>query len=253
MKLRVRGEERRPGPRKLMILPVDVEPGEEKSQSYPTLLKVLEKEKGLKHTTQAQVMKARHLYVTMNRSVKQTAKVVQVDHKIVERWIMAFGWEEERDRRLFEQFKKISGHRDYMSPHTDQRHDRLAGTLEGVMERMLQDHADEKIDLTAKDLSTMASTLKQTMEIRRTLRNKSGPVEKKELQVTHDLHSETIDKIATMLSDGGERLIESPVKRLKVQFAGHTGTDEEYEEFPDTEAESEGSELGQDHPQEQSG
>lgn len=221
-----------------LVVPEDLYE-DERPEDYKSLLHYLESKGRVKVTEYGQMMKARNLYVTKGMGVRETATKCRVDEAILERWIMLFGWEEERDKRIFNSFRKLAGFRERMSPHVDQRHDRLAGTIESVAERMLQAHQDGTSSLSTKDLSTLASVLKSTMDIRRVVRNKSNPADRKEVDVRLSM-PENIENVAHMIQSLAQepRQIEAPKRRnqLEVSFGQSIGTDDEFEDAVEVEA-----------------
>lgn len=221
---------------KLVVLPVDIE-SEDKPENYPSLLKYLEEKNGITHTSYMQVRRARHLYVTKQEPVDAVAADVGLPESAIERWIVNFGWEEERDRRLFNKWNRLNKLSQRLSPNTDERHDRIAGTIEQVIERMLQNHQDGG-SLSPKDVATMAQTLKTTQEIRRTVRNRQK-VNKNEQTVDITIRDERVRQIGTILAAAAADDREPDVPRLEnkrqlsVQFGDQKetlATDDEFDE-----------------------
>lgn len=145
--------------------------------NYPSLMKYLEAKGKLKHTTYAVMMKARNMYLA-GSPVKKIGADLCIEPSIIDRWILCFSWDEERDRRLFEQFRKVNGVDRLYGQNIGARHDRIAGTIEQIAERRLQEHADGE-ELSVKDLKGITDVVKATQEIRRTVRgeksNNSNP------------------------------------------------------------------------------
>lgn len=221
---------------RLVALPVDLEP-EDRPENYPSLLKYMEKTNGIEHTNYMQVRRARHLYVTKQEPVDAVAHDLGLPESIVERWIVIYGWEEERDRRLFNKWNRLNKLSQRLSPNTDERHDRIAGTIEQVIERMLQQHQDGG-GLSPKDVATMASTLKTTQEIRRTVRNRQK-VNKNEQTVDITIRDERVKQIGTILAAAAADDREPDVPRLEnkrqlsVQFGDQKETLATDDEFDD--------------------
>ena len=138
--------------------------------NYPSLLRYLQATGKVQHITQATLMKARNLYLQGINS-GEIAKQLFTKVEIVDRWALIFSWDEERDRRLFDQFRTIAGTDQIYGKNIAQRHDRVAGSIEQVAERLLQKHTNGEITLSTQDLGRLAATIKATQEIRRTSRN----------------------------------------------------------------------------------
>lgn len=177
--------------------PDNLEPGEDPENS-PSLLAFLEKRGDVSHVTQAQLYKARNLYVTKFWQIKRVAKTLGLPPSVIERWNLAYDWDEERDRRLFQQFQKINGKRSKSRRNIDERADSIFHGIERVAEEMLQEHMDAPEGkegmlqrLGIKDLATLAKTVKDCHETRRLIHGRSNApsVSKQEvkIEVTGDL------------------------------------------------------------------
>lgn len=222
-----------------MVVPQDLY-ASERPEDYGSLLAYLEKTGNVKFTEFAQMRRARNLYVTQGLDVATVAKRSKVDPHVLDRWVTLFGWEEERDRRVFAQFQKISGFRKRLSPHTDERHDRLAGTIESIAERLMQSHQDGETPLSVRDLSSIANLLKTTMDIRRTVRDKAGPASQRNVDVRFGPLPENMDAVASMIQGLTKEPVEKveqtevkqlspPPNRVEISFGESIGTDEEFE------------------------
>jgi len=177
------------------------------------------------------MMKARSLYL---RSVNVEAIAVEchVETAVIDRWALCFSWDEERDRRLFEQFRKIRGAEKMYGEDLGKRHDRIAGSIEQVAERMLQQHANGKTTLTTGDLSKLSSVIKSTQEIRRTSRGEN--IKKAEsvnnLNVSISVPG-VMERLAGALVDAAERpkLIQAKTRTIALGVEESIGRDTEYE------------------------
>jgi len=194
-----------------------------------TLLQTLEESGDLLKISALRFKQARYR-VTRGMSPKKTAKEVGVEVEEIERWCRLFGWEEERDRREFAQFRRV---RENFSPHTDERHDRIAASIEQEMERCIHKAQQDGEEMSPKDLSILASVLKSTMGVRRTVRGKSGPADEKKVDVNINM-PENLERLANALGHAVDPLaIKLPeVKRIgvEVEVDGLVGTDEEFED-----------------------
>lgn len=183
------------------IKPPDTLEAEEDPENAPSLLAFLEKRGDVSHVTQAQLYKARNLYVTKFWQIKQVAKTLGLPSSVIERWNFAYDWDEERNRRLFQQFQRINGQRSKRSRNIDERADSIFHGIERVAEQILQEHMDAPEGsagtlqrLGIKDLASLAKTVKDCHETRRLIHGKSSApsVSKQEvkIEVTGDLFSQ---------------------------------------------------------------
>jgi len=198
-------------------------------ESYPSLIKYLEATGKVKHNSYAVMLKARNMYLRCVNTEK-IALELHVEPSVIDRWILCFSWDEDRDKRQFEQFRKIAGASQMMKADVGQRHDRIAGSIEQVAERLLQQHQDGKLILTTRDLSTLASMLKSTQEVRRVVRGQN--VDKKEQNLTVNInHHSVLDKLAAALVDVDDRprLKQIPSRTIAVGAEESIGRDAEYE------------------------
>ena len=199
--------------------------------NYPTLVRYLEANGKLKHTTYAIMMKARNLYFKGAPSEK-IAMELRIEPMIVDRWALCFSWDEERDRRLFEQFRKINGVEQMYGQDVSKRHDRIAGTIEQIAERRLQQSIDNP--LSVKDLKGITDVIKSTQEIRRTVRgekaasNPNNPVTNNTLIVNVPGN---LEKVSNALMDVFDRpkLAQAKTKTIAVGVEDAIGHDTEYE------------------------
>lgn len=234
MRLKTKKSNRRMG--RPANIPIDIQ-RKNMPDNYPTLIRYLEATGKIRHTSHVQMMRARYLYLR-SASVESIASDTQVDPAIIERWALCFGWEEERDRRLFETFRRISGLRNRLGQDTSERHDRIAGTIEQCSERLLHQHQNGKLILSARDLATIAGTIKQTQEIRRVARGLATSKSERDVTVNVTV-PQNLDRLASAIADVHERpkLIQAETKRISVKVGEAIGTDTEFE---DRETETDG-------------
>ncbi len=96
------------------------------------------------------------------------AKKLRLPEDIILRWVANFNWRERRARINFKLFQKLEEIRDRKKANFDQRHDRLASTLEGVIEDILVGHYNGKEKLAPKDLDSVARAIERMQRVRRT-------------------------------------------------------------------------------------
>ena len=202
--------------------------------NYPSLSAYLKAKGKLKHITQAQLYKAKFLYMRGYTS-EQIAHDLQIEPAVVDRWAMVFAWDEERDRRLFEQFRKLSALDKPYEGDLASRHERIATTIEQVAERLLR-RSSEGHELSARDLATLASTLKSTQDIRRTARGVASPRDKENssnntLNVVVGEASRIADALATVFER--PQLEQRKSTTMAIGVEEHIGCDTEYEEATD--------------------
>lgn len=213
-------------------IPLDLQP-QDRPENFPSILSWLNSTGNVDLTTKAELLKAKHMYIRGDNAAN-IAKAVGHDVNVIERWALIFDWEEERDRRLYEKFRKVSGLRDRMSRSLGERHDRIAGSIEQCAERLLHQHQNSQEELAPRDLATIASTIKTTQEIRRTARGQSKPTDKKEIDVGINLNMPaSLEKLASAMVDANEppKLETRTTKGISVKFGeAEIGTDTEFEE-----------------------
>lgn len=197
---------------------------------YPTLIKYLEATGKIKHTTYATMMKARNLYFRGVPS-ERIGVELRIEPSIIDRWALCFSWDEERDRRLFEQFRKVNGVERMYGENLGVRHERIAGSIEQLAERRLQQSANGKDPLSVKDLKGLADVIKSTQEIRRTVRGEkisNQPATNNTLIVNVPGN---LEKVSNALIDAFDRpkLVQSKTKTIAVGTEEAIGHDTEYE------------------------
>ena len=210
-------------------VPLDLQP-QDRPENYPTLIRYLEATGRIRHTSVIQMARARHLYIR-GGNVRAIAEELKLEPSIVDRWANIFAWDEERDRRLFESFRKVASIDGKYGKNLGERHDRIAGSIEQVAERLLHQHQNGEIALDPRALATLASTIKQTQEIRRTARGESVKKEEKEVQINVNM-PQSFERIAAAMTDAYETPKLASVKTRQIQVKvgeDAIGTDEEFE------------------------
>lgn len=218
---------------RMIILPMDLNAGE-RPDDFSSLTKYLERTNRIKHLTYAQQMRARHLYLR-GKNPRIVSEDTGLDCSVIERLVVINGWEEERDKRLFSHFRNINKLADRLAPNVDERHDRIAGTIETVAERILHAHFDGQT-VGINDLKRLAETLKTTVEIRRTIRGKKGTTNETTHTHRYELPDESqTDRIAAALTHAlgtardAEYTVSPVAHRITVGAGESIGSDEEYE------------------------
>jgi len=143
---------------------------------FPNLLEYLEASGQVQKLSEARLLKVRHLYVTKGYSTARIAKKLGIPEANVHRWVIAFSWEEERDRRLFSRLRNVKDFRDNKSEYLDERHDRILGTAETIAEQILNKHIDKQIELDPSELKAVVDTVKNSVAMRREIHGKEGKV-----------------------------------------------------------------------------
>lgn len=201
--------------------------------NYPTLIRYLEANGKLRHTTYATMMKARNLYFR-GASTESIAHELRVEPAIIDRWVLCFSWDEERDRRLFEQFRKVNGVERMFGQDLGKRHERIAGTIEQIAERRLHQSANGKDPLSVKDLKGLTDVLKSTQEIRRTVRGEKAAANTNP-QITNNTLivgvPGNLERVSNAIVDAFDRpkLVQAKTKTIAVGVEEAIGHDTEYE------------------------
>lgn len=197
--------------------------------NFPSLLRYLQARGKIKHTSNVVMLKARNLYFN-HKSPERIAKILNIDINIVDKWVLVFGWDDERDRRLFNQFRQVSDVDRMYGKDCSVKHDRIAGSIESMAERLLQRN-DEGETLTPRDLNTLANTIKSTQEIRRTSRGESVKKEQKNVNISVSVPG-NLDKLAGALVDAYDRpkLVQAKTRTIALGVEESIGSDTDFEE-----------------------
>lgn len=221
-------------PRKL-DLPFDLNRGES-PDSYPTLIRYLQATGRVRHLTYAQQLKARHLYIRGIGLPEIKAKT-KLDIATIERLAVLNGWQEERDKRLFSMFQNVNRLGRRLSPNVDERHDRIAGSIESVVEKILHSIQEGEESVSAAEVKRLTDTLKATVEIRRTIRGQKGSKNETVHRHSHEHALQLPDEVETVklanalqtaISGSPVRQLE-PSKKVEVHISDGIGSDREFE------------------------
>lgn len=195
-----------------------------KPENAPSLMTYYQRRGSLKETTTAEMYKARHLFITKAFNSKEVAKQTQIPIQVIEQWIVLFDWQERRDKLLFQSYRKIHSLAKDKAGHINARHDRIAGTMETLVERCLHDHMDPAVDfvLAPKDIHTLARAIKELQGVRRIVHDQA--TQKVEVNKTITLDTTgSFENMRGMVESflGGKPEIEaSPIPRLEVSYPG---------------------------------
>lgn len=214
--------------------PADLDPNED-PENAPSLLAFLEKRGDVSHVTQAQLFKARNLYVAKFYHIKRVAQELGLSPSIIDRWAFAYGWDEEREHRLFQQFQKVNGKRSKSGRNIDERADSIFSGIERVAEQMLQDHMDAPSGkegmferLGIKELATLAKTVKDCHETRRLIHGKSATPTVSKQEVRIEVTGDLFQQVGHML----QQVVSPPQISLNTpKITVEAVEDEEYEEL----------------------
>jgi len=230
-----------------VIAPVDPEALD--PASVPSLQAYFKKQGKLTETNTAQLYKARHLYVTRCVPPSEISKSCGIPFALVERWVIIFDWEERRDKLLYKRYKTIQGlDQATRSKNMDERHDRIATTLEGTIETVLHKSSDpdDEFELQPKDIVQLARALKDMQGVRRVVHNK--PTQKVDVQKKITLDTEGSfnnmrDAIGGLFGAAGDKnslMEDQESKHLKVmaEVISNSAQDAEFEDVEDEASES---------------
>lgn len=154
-----------------------------KPGQFPTLLQYLRKSGQVHQISKAQLYKVRHLFVTKGWSASEIAEHMKLPPAVIERWVIAFSWVEERDRRLFSKLRSMKAMKEKASEFLDERHDRILGTIETVAERLLSKHMNDETELSPGELGILTTAIQKAAEMRREIHDKEGPTKR-----SHTVH-----------------------------------------------------------------
>lgn len=131
---------------------------------------------------------------------------------------------------LFRTFQRVHDLASQKSQNLNDRHARIGGLLEEIIEDLLVKHYDGD-RLQGKDVAQLAKALKDMQEVRRTANGEAvGRTENQHITVELDT-TEAVNSAALAISDAlglSSRLLNRPKQRLEVQIGD--AVDAEYEE-----------------------
>jgi len=201
-------------------------------ENAPSLMSYYKVKGQLKETTTAEMYRARHLFITKALNSTEVAKQTKIPVQLIEQWVVLFDWQERRDKLLFQSYRKIHSLAKDKAQHIDARHDRIAGTMETLVERLLHDHMDPETEfsLDVKDIHGLARAMKELQGIRRIVHDK--PTQRVEINKTITLDTagsfENMKGMVESLLGARPEIEASPTPRLEVSYPG--GEDEELED-----------------------
>lgn len=205
----------------------------EDPENLPSLMAALQKSGDVETVSTGQMYKARNLYVSRFWHLKKVAKALNVKPSVIERWAFAWGWDEERNKRLFHKFQKVQGGRSKKDRNIDERADSIFAGIERVAEDMLQEHMDapdgkdgRELKMGAKELSILAKTVKDCYETRRLIYGKTAPVATQKQEVKIQVDGDLFNQVGQMLHNViMPPQISTSQKRIQIE-----AEDAEYEE-----------------------
>lgn len=182
-----------------------------------SLLKTLELQGNFKAHSALQLQMAERLYVKKNKKPEHIAALIAVPAAVIRKWALQFGWEELRAEFEYKKWKKISAIARRQGINLDDKYDRVLGTLDTLVERMLLEHAEaldegtEEGRLRPQDLVALASVLKTTRGERRDIRGEKESVTKHQVTVDVQGNVDIMHKIGVAIADVNRQvpLIES--------------------------------------------
>lgn len=152
--------------------------------AFPSLLKYLKATGKIHSVTQAQLYKARHLFVSRGYSEQDVAESLELPESVIVKWVNAFQWSEDRDRILYRKLRSVRELSKKAAEVLDERHDRILSSVETLAERILAKSIDgEGEALTPKDLKAVVDSLKTSAEMRRQIHKKEGPARRQVLSI----------------------------------------------------------------------
>lgn len=181
------------------VVPLQSE--EDRIDEEKSLLGYMSNKGSLLQASQAQLLKARSMYVFKGCNIQQIAKELSVDTKLLQNWILHYGWEEKRKERQFNAFLDIQETFKKRGLNLDARHDGLAHSIENLLEEAIHKHADpnEEFELEVKDLNVLAKTLQTLQQTRRLAHDRSTSKAEHTGSMTFDT-SEGMDNMVNMIS-----------------------------------------------------
>lgn len=220
----------------MVLVPMDL--NGKSADDHSSLTKYYESTGKIRHLTYAQQLRARHLYL-QGKNADVISKDTGLACSVIERLVVINGWDEERDLRLFSRFRNLNKLADRLAPNVDERHDRIAGTIETVAERILHAHFDGQT-VGINDLKRLAETLKTTVEIRRTIRGKRAAGSDNTLTHKVELPDESqTERIAAALTHAllgakdADFKVKASTHRIQIGVGETIGSDMEFEDDPD--------------------
>ena len=177
---------------------IDRDTSADRSADLRSLIIRMERTGKLKTVKSLAIMKARALYVTKLRDKRDVAAEVGVDMPTLDRWIFQFAWDELRQEKEFQLYRKVSNIRRQSIPNIDQKHDQMFHSLESLIEDTIYRIKRDEIELNIKDLNTLSKAAQTCMDCRRTIHRKEAPASRQIIE----LQDQTLfNEFATMLQE----------------------------------------------------
>lgn len=161
--------------------------------------------------------KARFMYISQLKGKKQIVGELQIKFTTLEQWIVLFDWDKQREENMFLRWRKVNKDLKKAIPNIEERSDRIASTIESVIEEKLNEALNtdqDSVDMSVKDLQVLAKTLKEIHELRRLIHGRSDPAKRVTLNVDGEV--DIMHRLGEMVVDA-TRLPEVD-KRLKIEM-----------------------------------
>ena len=206
-----------------------------------SLLKTLELQGSVKAHSQVQMELAYKYYVKEGMRAKDITPLISVRPDVIERWVVLFGWDEDRASHQLSQWRKIASVARRNGINVDERADRIMHTIEGAVEQLLHKHHDAASNgddeglLSAKDLATLASCIKTTRGERKDVRGETKKnLQEHRVQVDIGGNVDILHRIGGMISDvtGLNAQIEN-ARQEQLDELEHNVEDAEFEVLDD--------------------
>ena len=173
-----------------------------------SLLRTLELQGNFRAHSQVQMELAYKHYVRESMAPKEIAKLVSVRADVIEKWVVLFGWDEDRAKHQLNEWRKVASVARRSGINVDERADRIMHTIEGAVEQLLQRHQDAVMGradegmLAAKDLATLAQCIKTTRGERKDVRGETKKnLQEHRVQVDIGGNVDILHRIGGMISD----------------------------------------------------
>lgn len=193
------------------LIPRDTQRGDT-SEDTTSLIHKMERSGMAKFTNPMLMLKARGLYCRKMLDRATVAKQCGLNVSLVDRWIVLYGWEDERRQTEIKWYERVSTLR-RTKLDCDVRHDRMFQDLETLIEDTIargRNETDPNKMLEIKDIQMLAAASKTCMESRRKIHKKDA-AEKITTQVLAIQGEGVFGNFANMMANilapnGGERI-----------------------------------------------
>lgn len=185
--------------------------------------------------SQVQMAMARKYFVKEGKNTRQIQDLVAIPQRKLDKWVLLFGWEEERDKYTYSKYRKVANVARRKGIDVDARADRIMGTIESVAERMLQNHLDDEASgetdnlLSPKELAVLAACVKTTHGQRRIATGRDK-VEKTEHTVAFLGKVDILHRVGHAMVDASRSMPQLETMRAaQITAKSHELEDVEYE------------------------